>query len=76
MYMEPEATEFLKKVSYSIGVVFVWLAILCIAAIKGDNAFIGEHVSTANVIFYVWAVGSSIGMVIVLRRLWRSKEHE
>ena len=69
--MDPELQAFFKLISYSIGIVFTWLAILAIAAIKGDNAFIGDKVSMANVIFYIWAVASTIGMVFLLLKLWK-----
>lgn len=69
--MDPELQAFFKRISYSIGIVFTWLAILCIAAIKGDNAFVGDKISTANVIFYIWAVASTIGMLVLLHKLWK-----
>jgi hypothetical protein len=73
--MEPGVREFLKRVGYSIGVGFLWLAITAIAAIKGDNAFIEGPVRIANVIFYVWFVISVILLVKLLRKIW-NKEFE
>jgi hypothetical protein len=71
--MEPEIREFLKKVSYSIGVAFVWLAITCVAAIKGDNAFIKDHLTLGNILFYTWFAISVVLLAIALRKIWISK---
>jgi hypothetical protein len=68
--MEPGVREFLKRVGYSIGVGFLWLAITAIAAIKGDNAFIEGPVRIGNIIFYVWFVISVVILIKVLRKIW------
>jgi ABC-type thiamin/hydroxymethylpyrimidine transport system permease subunit len=69
--MEPEVAEFLKRVSYSIGIAFVWLGITCIAGIKGDNAFVGDHISIGNILFYIWFIASLVGLFFIYKKLWR-----
>lgn len=69
--MEPEALEFLKRVSKSILIAFIWLSINAIAAVKGDNAFIVGHVRIGNVLFYIWFVLSLVLLVYFFRRVWK-----
>ena len=68
--MEPETLAFLKRVGYSIFVALLWLAINAVAAIKGDNAFIGERITLANVLFYTWFIISVIILIRVYRKMW------
>ena len=68
--MEPGVREFLKRVGYSIGVGFLWLAITAIAAIKGDNAFIGDHLTLGNVLFYIWLVISLVLLLFIYKKMW------
>lgn len=62
-----------RRISYSIGIAFTWLTITAIAAIVGDNAFIGDSISLANVLFYTWFVISVVLLVYVLKKLWTGK---
>ncbi len=68
--MEPEAIAFLKRVAKSIMAGFLWLAVNAIAAIWGDNAFIGDHILFSNVVFYIWFVISVFLLVYYLKGLW------
>jgi hypothetical protein len=68
--MEPEVLEFLKRVSKSIMIALIWLAVNSIAAIKGDNAFVGDHITLGNVLFYIWFVVSIFLLVYIYKRLW------
>jgi hypothetical protein len=68
--MEPEVREFFKRVGYTIGLAFSWLAITCIAAIRGDSAFIGNHVTISNVLFYLWVIVSMIALIFIYKKMW------
>ncbi|WP_207491762.1 hypothetical protein [Aridibaculum aurantiacum] len=72
--MDPEVREFFKRIGYSIGISFLWLAIICIAAIKGDNAFIEQRVTLGNIFFYSWCVISVFLLIYFLRKLWRKQQ--
>lgn len=72
--MEPEAAAFLKRVGKSLTIGFLWLAINATAAIKGDNAFIGDHITLGNVLFYIWFIISIIILVILYRKMWANNE--
>ena len=69
--MEPEALDFLKRVSKSIMVALLWLAVNAVIAIKGDNAFIEDHLRLANVLFYIWFCLSLVLLLYLLRKIWK-----
>jgi len=68
--MEPEMVAFLKRISLTILIALLWLAINATAAIKGDNAFIGKHITIGNVLFYVWFVISLVILLWIYKRMW------
>jgi hypothetical protein len=68
--MEPEMVAFLKRIGLTIFLALVWLAINATAAIKGDNAFIGDHITIGNVLFYLWFVISLIILLWIFKRMW------
>lgn len=72
--MEPEAAAFLRRVANSLAIGFIWLAINATAAIKGDNAFIGDHITIGNVLFYIWFVISLVILLYILKRMWLTKQ--
>lgn len=71
--MEPEAAAFLRRVANSLAIGFVWLAVNATAAIKGDNAFIGDHITIGNVLFYIWFIISIVILVRLYKKMWVSK---
>ncbi|HEX8677966.1 MAG TPA: hypothetical protein VF700_12130 [Segetibacter sp.] len=71
--MEPEAAAFLRRVGNSLAIGFVWLAVNATAAIKGDNAFIGDQITIGNILFYIWFVISIVILVILYKKIWREK---
>lgn len=71
--MEPEASAFLKRVANSLTIGFIWLAVNTTAAIKGDNAFIGDHITIGNILFYIWFVISLVILIILYKKIWGDK---
>jgi hypothetical protein len=71
--MEPEMVAFLKRVGKSLMVAFFWLAITVTAAVKGDNAFVGDHITIGNVLFYIWFIISIVILLWILRKMWFGK---
>ena len=69
--MEPETVAFLKNVAKSILIALSWLVINAVAALKGDNAFIGDHLRVSNVLFYIWFPISIFLLIYLLKRLWK-----
>ncbi len=73
LQMEPEAAAFLRRVANSLAIGFIWLAVNATAAIKGDNAFIGDHLTIGNILFYLWFVISIVILVIIYKKIWRDR---
>ena len=71
--MEPEAAAFLKRVANSLAIGFVWLAVNATAAIKGDNAFIGDHITIGNILFYIWFIISIVILVVLYKKIWADR---
>ncbi len=69
--MEPEVLVFLKRIAKSILLALVWLGITAAAAITGDHAFVGEHLTAANIIFYCWFVISLSALIYIYKRMWQ-----
>lgn len=72
--MEPEVAAFLKKVSKSILIAIIWLSITAAAAIKGDNAFVHDHITLSNALFYIWFLASIVVLVWLYKKMWRTNE--
>lgn len=70
--MEPEVVAFLKRVALCIFMVFSWLAITVIVGLKFNLAFVDNHVSPGNVLFYLWMAASFIAMILYFIRLWKN----
>jgi hypothetical protein len=68
--MDPEMAAFFKRIGYTILIALIWLSINATAAIKGDNAFIGDHITLANVIFYAWFIISVIILIVIYKKMW------
>jgi len=71
--MEPEVREFLARISQTIGLVVMWMFINSTIGIMFGWAFTNGHVTTGNIIFYIWFVLSLVLMVWMLIRLWKGK---
>jgi uncharacterized PurR-regulated membrane protein YhhQ (DUF165 family) len=68
--MDPEMAAFFRRIGYTILIALIWLAINATAAIKGDNAFIGDHITLGNIIFYVWFIISVILLIVIYKKMW------
>ena len=71
--MEPEVREFLKRVSLSLGLAVLWMSINSTVGIMFDLAFIHDHITPGNIIFYTWFAASIALMIRLYMRLWRNK---
>jgi hypothetical protein len=70
--MEPEIREFFKRISASIGLLIIWMAINLTVGIKFGYAFFEGSISWSNIIFYVWAVASFMGLIYLFLRIWKN----
>jgi len=70
--MEPEIKEFFKRLSASIGLLIIWMAINITIGIKFGYAFFEGSIRLSNIIFYIWAVASFIGLMYLYFRIWKN----
>lgn len=68
--MDPQTLAFLKRISKTLLIFFLWLSLTCIFAIKGDNAFIQQKISTGNILFYVWLFCSLAMLFVIFKKMW------
>ncbi len=71
--MEPDAADFLKRIVWSVTLVFVYMLILITAGIYGNWFFFYDTPTLGNYIFYAWVLLSSVGTVYLLIRWWKKK---
>ncbi len=69
--MEPEVREFLKRISLSLGVGILWMALNSTFGIMYDYAFIHDSVTIGNIIFYIWFPVSIFLLIWFYIRLWK-----
>ena len=73
--MEPEARDFLKRISLSIGLALLWLFVNITIGIFGGWLFFYQAPTIGNYIFYVWFIASIVLMVWAYMRLWKNRFH-
>ena len=71
--MDPEAAAFLRLIVRTLTIGFVWLALTCTFAIKGDNAFISGPIKFGNILFYLWFVASMVALVFIYKKMWGTR---
>ncbi len=71
--MDPEMAAFFQRIVKSVTIMFCWLAITATAAIKGDNAFIGEQINIGNILFYLWLIISILILIWLFKKIWFPK---
>ncbi len=69
--MEPGVREYLIRIVNTLAVGLLWMAINTTVGIMYDYAFVHEHISTGNILFYIWFVISFIVFLWWVIRLWR-----
>ena len=68
--MEPGFKEYLLRIINTLSVGLIWLAINSSFGIMYDYAFIHDHVTTGNIIFYIWFLISFTTFLWWVIRLW------
>ena len=73
--MEPGVKEYLLRIVNTISLGVVWMAINSTFGIMYDYAFIHEHITTGNIIFYIWFLISLVAFLWWLIRVWSKPIH-
>jgi hypothetical protein len=69
--MEPGIREFFGRLSLSIGLCIIWMAINMTIGIKYGYAFFENNIHLSNIIFYIWAVVSFAALIFIYMRIWK-----
>lgn len=71
--MEPEVTEFLKKISYTIGLFILWMILNVVFGIQLQWGYIFNNaIGVGNIIYYIFLAGSLAGLFYVIYKMWRN----
>jgi hypothetical protein len=70
--MEPEIKEFFRRMSLSIGLCIIWMAINIVVGIKLGYAFFEKKIEAGNIIFYIWVVVSFVGLLWLYLHIWKN----
>ena len=68
--MEPGVREYLIRILNTLSLALVWMAIDSTAGIMYNLAFIKDHITLGNVLFYIWFVASLAAYLWWVIRLW------
>ena len=68
--MEPGVREYLIRILNTLSLALVWMAIDSTAGIMYNLAFIQDHITLGNVLFYIWFVASLAAYLWWVIRLW------
>ena len=68
--MEPGVKQYLLRILNTLSLGFLWMAINSTAGIMYDLAFVHEHLTTGNILFYIWFVISLVLYLWWVIRVW------
>lgn len=71
--MESDTRRFLNKIVSTLGLGLLWLFINMTMGIYNGWFFFRDRPTTGNYIFYAFAVLSLVGLILLLRRIWKEK---
>jgi hypothetical protein len=68
--VEPEVAAYLRRIVTTLSVGLLWMAVNSTIGIMYDYAFIHDHISKGNIIFYCWFLISLLLFLWWVIRLW------
>ena len=69
--MEPGIKEFFRRLSLSIGLCILWLAINMTIGVRYGYAFVEDNIHWSNIVFYVWVIASFTGLIFIYIKIWK-----
>lgn len=69
--MEPEVRAFLVKIVKSMSIAILWMLLNMTFGIFFDFGFIHSSVTIANIIFYIFLLGSLSALIWYLLKIWK-----
>lgn len=68
--MEPGVRKYLIRILNTLSVGLLWMVLNSTLGIKYDFAFVNDHITKGNILFYIWFVLSFIAFIWWVIRLW------
>lgn len=68
--MEPGVKEYLIRIVNTIALGLLWMALNSTFGIMYDFAFVHEHITRGNIIFYIWFLLSLAAYLWFVIRVW------
>jgi hypothetical protein len=68
--MEPGIKEFFRRLTLSIGLCVVWMAINITIGVKYGYAFF-DRIHWSNIVFYIWVIASFTGVIFLYIKIWK-----
>lgn len=69
--MEPEIREFFRRLSASIGLCILWIAVNMVIGVKYGYAFFEKSLHWGNILFYIWVTLSFAALIFIYTRIWK-----
>jgi len=69
--MEPGVKRYLIRILNTLSLGLLWLTINSTAGIMYDLAFIHDHITWKNILFYIWFLLSFAGYIGYVIWLWK-----
>jgi hypothetical protein len=71
--LEPEVQDFLKRIVSSLFLGLFWLMLNMTLGIYFGLLFVNRKISTGNIIFYIFLLGSLFLLIRFYYRTWKKK---
>jgi len=68
--MEENTVAFLKRVGWTIFLMFTWMAINSTVGIMLGYGFVESSITAWNIVFYIWLLGSGTFLFIHFKKIW------
>ena len=71
--IEPEVKDFLKRILQTVSMGMLFLLIHMTFGLYLNWGFYEKHISSGNIIYYIFLIVSFIGLLVYYYRLWKSR---
>lgn len=69
--MEPEVKAFLLLIIQSLSMAMLWMLVNMTIGIYFNLAFVDDHLTIWNILYYIFFLGTLAFLIIYLRRKWK-----
>jgi hypothetical protein len=73
--MDPQIKAYFIRILNTISITLLWMLINVTAGIKYNLAFVEDHVSWKNIVFYCWLTLSFVVLLWRLYKIWNKPLH-